>query len=357
VQTVDSSSAEEHFSESYAYFSSVSTTWLEHCENFSKLAITRFNLTSDDLVIEVACNDGGLLRFFRDNGVGTLGVEPTKSTADAARKLGLEIEDVFFGELEAQRLAAQYGKAALLVGNNVLAHVPDIGDFVRGVQEVLTDEGVVSFEFPHLMNMIEHCQFDTIYHEHYSYLSLLFVDRLFSDQGLRIFDVEEISTHGGSLRVFGCKKNAQHELRPGVHKILEREINLGLNTSRGFRTLKNNARHIKFKLVEKLLDLKRENKTIVAYGAAAKGNTLLNYCGIKHDLIDYVCDAAQSKQGKFLPGSGIPVYPPERMLDNPKPDVVLILPWNIEGEIKKIVTTSIGEGVQFITAIPEVQCS
>lgn len=333
VQTEDYAGRDELFDADYAYFSSVSTTWLKHASVYVARMVERFDLTSASLVVEVAANDGYLLQYVRDRGIACYGVEPTASTAAAAREKGIEIVEEFFGESLASLLVKQKGEVDLVAANNVLAHVPDINDFVRGFTTLLKPQGVATFEFPHLLNLIRQNQFDTIYHEHYSYLSLTAVSQIFLANGLSVFDVEEISTHGGSLRVFAQRQDS--EFRPvssRVEALLRKEATQGLSTIEYYADFQKKADRVKDDLLSFLLEAKRAGKTVAAYGAAAKGNTLLNYAGIRPDLISFVVDRNPAKQGKFMPGSRIPIVD-EDHLKQFKPDYVCILPWNLKDEV------------------------
>jgi hypothetical protein len=345
----------ELFTPDYAYFSSVSQGWVEHAKRYVAAMIGRFDLTPDDWVVEIASNDGYLLQFVRDAGIPCLGIEPTASTAAAARALGIESLEQFFGTDLARELVAKRGHASLTVANNVLAHVPDINDFVEGFSILLAPEGVGTFEFPHLVNLINLCQFDTIYHEHYSYLSLTAVEKIFAAKGMRVFDVEKIPTHGGSLRVYVCKEDAQtHPEMPAVSALLAEEANQDVATPEYYQFLAGRAQKIKLDLLEFLVAQKKDGKTVAAYGAAAKGNTLLNFAGVHADLISFVCDAAPSKQGLYMPGSHIPILPPSAMYEH-KPDFILILPWNIRDEVIDQNGSIKDWGAHFVVAIPELE--
>jgi SAM-dependent methyltransferase len=353
VQAESYSTADELFSSDYAYFSSVSSTWLEHAAKFARSMIQRLRLNPSSLVIEVASNDGYLLQNFVAAGIPCLGIEPTASTADAAETLGIPVLRQFFTEALARTIAG--GRPAdLIVGNNVLAHVPDINDFVRGLKVVLKPGGTITLEFPHLMRLIEHTQFDTVYHEHYSYLSLYAVKRIFANAGLRVSDVEELSTHGGSLRVFGCHEDDPRPDTQTTASILDSEEQAGLRAIGVYKEFQKRADVVKDNLLSFLIETKRMGRTIAAYGAAAKGSTLLNYAGIKPDLLPFVCDAASSKQGKFLPGSHIPIVGPSALREF-KPDLVLILPWNIANEVMCQHAYVRQWGGRFATAVPEIR--
>jgi SAM-dependent methyltransferase len=351
VQTEDYAQADELFSADYAYFSSTSSSWLAHARAYCAQMTERLGLGPHSHVVEVASNDGYLLRNFVASGIPCLGIEPTASTAAAAQALGIPVLREFFGEALGQRLAAHGQQADLIAGNNVYAHVPDINDFTRGLAALLKPEGVVTLEFPHLMRLIEHTQFDTIYHEHFSYLSLGAVSRIFAAAGLRVWDVEELRTHGGSLRVYGCRVSAQRQNTPRAAAMLSREAAEGLTQLPTYAGFQARADRIKDDLLLFLIEQKRAGKRVAAYGAAAKGNTLLNYAGIKPDLLPYVCDAAAAKQGKYLPGSHIPIHPPEALLQDP-PDHVLVLPWNLATEIRAQLAGLEARPVKFVTAVP-----
>lgn len=353
VQTEDYASADALFSPDYAYFSSVSRSWLAHAADYAQMITQRLALGPDSFVIEVAANDGYLLKNFVAAGVPCLGIEPTASTAAAAEALGIPVLREFFGAALGAELAAQGRRADLILGNNVYAHVPDINDFTRGLAAVLKPEGVVTLEFPHLMRLLELNQFDTVYHEHFSYLSLHTVARIFGAAGLRVWDVEQLPTHGGSLRVYGCLAGASRADSPAVAAMLATERERGMQALPVYQAFQAQADAVKDDLVLFLIEAKRQGKRVAAYGAAAKGNTLLNYAGIKPDLLPYVCDAAPSKQGKFLPGSHIPVLAPELLLQR-RPDIVLILPWNIAAEVVEQLGAVRQWGGQFAVAVPRL---
>jgi hypothetical protein len=347
--------SDELFTPNYAYFSSISPGWVEHARRYVEAMIQRFHLTDQDWVVEIASNDGYLLQFVNGAGIPCTGIEPTASTAAAARAKGIESIERFFGIELARDLVVSRGRASLTVANNVLAHVPDINDFAAGFAILLRPEGVATFEFPHLVNLIEQCQFDTIYHEHYSYLSLTSVSSLFAAAGMRVFDVEKIPTHGGSLRVYLCLEEAQtHPETPVVAQLLKEEDARGVSTAQYYQTLASRAEKIKLDLVDFLIAQKKSGKSVAAYGAAAKGNTLLNFSGIHADLIDFVCDAAPSKQGHYMPGSHIPILNPAALYER-KPDFVLILPWNIRDEIVSQHGAINEWGGRFVVAVPELE--
>ena len=344
--------SDELFTSDYAYFSSTSTGWVAHAEKYAIAMVERFALGADDWVLEVASNDGYLLQFFNKMGIPSTGIEPTHSTAEAARKIGVESIERFFGREFAAEMVAERGNASLTAANNVLAHVPDINDFVGGFAVLLAPNGVATFEFPHVQNLVDLCQFDTIYHEHFSYLSLTAVQRIFSSQGLRVFDVEKISTHGGSLRVFACQNDAvMHRTLPAVARVLAEEAEAGLTTLTYYDKVAPAAQRIKLDLLDFLVREKRAGRSIGAYGAAAKGNTLLNFAGVHADMIDFVCDAAPSKQGRFLPGSHIPILAPAALYER-KPDYVLILPWNIKEEVVAQHSKIAEWAGKFVVAVP-----
>ena len=351
VQTEDYAQVDQLFSSEYAYFSSTSSGWLTHARQYAEKMTAELGLNVQSLVIEVASNDGYLLKNFVATGIPCLGIEPTDSTAAAAELLGIPVMREFFGEALGKQLAKKSQQADLIVGNNVYAHVPDINDFTRGLKAALKPGGTITLEFPHLMRLIEQAQFDTVYHEHFSYLSLQTVNQIFSAAGLRIFNVEELPTHGGSLRVYGCYQDDQRSTKAAVSSILQKEIQHGLQDLNTYLSFQSRADKIKDDLLIFLIEQKQLGKKVVAYGAAAKGNTLLNYAGVKPDLVEFVCDAAQAKQGKFMPGSHIPILHPSEML-NRQFDCVLILPWNIADEVIKQNNQLVGRGKQFLTAIP-----
>lgn len=354
VQTEDYAQADELFSSDYAYFSSTSTSWLAHAANYASTMTSRLNLGGGSFVIEVASNDGYLLKNFVAAGIPCLGIEPTASTAAAAEALCVPVLREFFGERLAAELARQGKRADLIVGNNVFAHVPDINDFTRGLAAALKPGGTVTLEFPHLMRLIEHVQFDTVYHEHFSYLSLYTVCQIFKQANLRVWHVEELPTHGGSLRVFACHAADARESSPEVIRMLAAEEEAGLQRESTYASFQERADKVKDELLAFLLEQKRKGKKIAAYGAAAKGNTLLNYAGIKRDLLPYVCDASLSKQGKFMPGSHLPILSPA-VLREDRPDYVLILPWNIASEVRAQLQDIASAGTQFVTAVPSLE--
>ncbi|MGE0676315.1 class I SAM-dependent methyltransferase [Pseudolabrys sp.] len=356
VQTEDYTDAETLFHQDYAYFSSTSTTWLDHAARYCDAMTDLLGLNSSSFVIEVASNDGYLLKNFVAKGVPCLGIEPTHSTAVAAEALGIDVKREFFGAALGKRLMDNDQCADLIVGNNVYAHVPDINDFTLGLAASLKPEGVVTLEFPHLMQLIHQLQFDTIYHEHFSYLSLHAVLRIFAAAGLRMWRVDELPTHGGSVRVFGCLNGATWKTEPSVAALLDAEVEIGLCSLSTYQGFQSRVETIKDDLLLFLIEQKRRKRKVAAYGAAAKGNTMLNFAGVRSDLISFVCDAAPAKQGKFMPGSHIPILPP-CTIDVEKPDYVLILPWNIADEVKEQLAHIREWGAQFVTAIPHVVVS
>jgi SAM-dependent methyltransferase len=356
VQTEDHAGAEELFDADYAYFSSTSSGWLQHAARYAQGITRQLGLGRESFVIEVASNDGYLLKNFVAAGIPCLGIEPTASTAAAAEALGIPVVREFFGEALATRLAAEGRRADLIAGNNVYAHVPDINDFTRGLKAALKPGGTVTLEFPHLMRLIEHCQFDTVYHEHFSYLSLAVVARIFGAAGLRVWDVQELPTHGGSLRIFGCHADDARATRDAVVDMMAEEDRRGLRAIDTYRAFQSRADRIKDDLLAFLIAEKRAGRKVAAYGAAAKGNTLLNYAGVKPDLLPYVCDAAPAKQGTYMPGSHIPILPPSALSRHP-PQTVLILPWNIAQEVRAQLREAGLAGVRFATAVPVLQVS
>ena len=353
VQTEDYAQADELFNPEYAYFSSTSSGWLAHATGYAKKMTAELGLNAQSLVIEVASNDGYLLKNFLIAGVPCLGIEPTASTAAVAEELGIPVLREFFGEALGKRLAAEGKQADLIAGNNVYAHVPDINDFTRGLKAALKPEGVITLEFPHLMELIEHTQFDTVYHEHFSYLSLFTVNKIFKAAGLRVWHVEQLPTHGGSLRVYGCHEEASYLTQTKVRDLLAEETRRGMQGLQVYLSLQPRANKIKDDLLDFLIEQKRAGKKIAAYGAAAKGNTLLNYAGVKPDLLPFVCDAAKAKQHKFMPGSHIPILEPKVLVDS-NVDYVLILPWNIASEVADQNSALKTKGVCFFTAVPEI---
>ena len=354
VQTEDYTEADNLFDADYAYFSSTSVGWLTHSAHYAEKVISEFALDSSSMVIEVASNDGYLLKNFVAAGIPCLGIEPTASTAEAAEKIGVPVLQEFFCEGLAEQLRREGKQADLIAGNNVYAHVPDINDFTRGLKVALKEGGTITLEFPHLMQLIRHTQFDTVYHEHFSYLSLYTVARIFKNAGLKVWNVEELMTHGGSLRVYGCHQGDSRPISSNVATMLESEIENGLQELSTYQDFQIKADKIQDDLLLFLLEQKKLNKSVVAYGAAAKGNTLLNYAGIKPDLLEFVCDSAVAKQGKFMPGSHIPIFPPKKLAES-RPDYLLILPWNISDEVKTQNTVLLSRGVKCVVAVPSLK--
>lgn len=354
VQTEDHADASKLFASDYAYFSSTSSSWLQHSARYREEITKRLDLGADSFVIEVASNDGYLLKMFMGAGIPCLGVEPTSSTADVAEQAGVPVLRKFFGAATATALATEGKCADLICGNNVYAHVPDINDFTRGLRIALKTGGTITLEFPHLMRLIAQNQFDTVYHEHFSYLSLTAVSRIFAAEGLRVFDLEELSTHGGSLRIYGCRELDPRPTAPAVRTLLAAEQAFGLQDLAVYTGFQQRADKVKNDFLALLIEHKRTGKSVAAYGAAAKGNTLMNYAGIKRDLIDFVCDAAPSKQGKFMPGSHIPILPPSELASR-KPDWVVIFPWNIADEVIQQQQQVRSWGGQFVIAVPELR--
>lgn len=353
VQVAPAATAPALFDDHYAYFSSTSSSWVAHAARFASDVMARQGLGADSLVLEVASNDGYLLRHFAAAGVPVLGVEPTASTAAAAERLGLPVVREFFGPDLAERLKAEGKRADLVVANNVLAHVPDIGRFARALRTVLAPGGWVSLEFPHLLHLVQQVQFDTVYHEHYSYLSLFTTRAILEDAGLRVCDVEVLSTHGGSLRVWATHACAPAPVSDRVDAVLASEASAGLQRAETYAAFQGRAERIKNDLLLFLIGEQRAGRRVAAYGAAAKGNTLLNFAGVRTDLVPYVCDAAPSKQGKFLPGSRIPICAPSRLVAE-QPDVVLVLPWNLRAEICAGLGPQLPRA-RWVTAVPRLQ--
>ena len=314
----------------------------------------RLGLSDNSFVVEIASNDGYLLKNFVSSGIPCLGIEPTKSTAAAASAIGVPVRQEFFGKNMGLSMANAGEQADLVLGNNVFAHVPDINDFTEGVAALLKPNGVVTFEFPHLLQLIQQNQFDTIYHEHFSYLSLCSVSSIFKAAGLRVFDVEELKTHGGSLRIYGCRGDASHKETSLVQSILTNELQAGMQDEKTYSAFQKKADKVKDGLISFLLEAKAEGKTVAGYGAAAKGNTLMNYAGIRPDLIPFICDAAESKIGQYMPASHIPILPPS-VLDENTPDYLVILPWNIAEEVMKQNAHLVEKGTKFVIAVPELK--
>lgn len=356
VQTEDYAGREALFTDDYAYFSSVSDSWLAHAEQYVDEMVGRFALGPDSTVVEVAANDGYLLQFIQRRGVPCYGIEPTLSTALAARAKGIEVICDFFGAELAAALSAKGRSADLMVANNVLAHVPDINDFVRAFAMLLRAQGVATFEFPHLLKMVQQGQFDTVYHEHYSYLSLGTVAHIFEQHGLQVFDVAQLPTHGGSLRVFAQRRDSGRKpVTPAVARVLDEEATAGMREPGFYKGFQAAAERIKDDLITFLVDAKRMGRRVVGYGAAAKGNTLLNFAGVGVDLLPYIADKNPAKQGKYMPGSRIPIVS-EHHLQDDSPDFVLVLPWNILEEVAHQVKPVVDRtGARLVVAIPRVE--
>ena len=354
VQLDEYESAENIFSD-YAYFSSYSDSWLKHCEDYCNKMISRFRLNKESFVVEVASNDGYLLQYFARQNVPLLGIEPAANVAKVAVEKGVPTMVRFFGTELAKELAGQGRCADLVLGNNVLAQVPDLNDFVEGLKVLLKPEGVLTLEFPHLLKLIELNEFDTIYHEHFSYFSMLTTVQIMSAHGLKVFDVEELKSHGGSLRVYACRAESRtHAVQPSVEKLIAEEKRAGLDSPEGYEGFARQVRETKFALVEFLLTAAQQGKSVAAYGAPGKSATLLHYCGIGRDLIEYTVDRSPYKQGRFLPGNHIPIFHPDRIRAT-KPDYVVILPWNLKQEIMQQLQFIREWGGRFVVPIPKVQ--
>jgi SAM-dependent methyltransferase len=339
----------------YAYFSSYADSWVQHAKRYTDMIVDRLKLTANSFVVELASNDGYLLQHFVAKGIPVLGIEPAANVAEVARKKNVPTLVKFFGRQSASELIAESGRADLVLGNNVLAQVPNINDFVAGIKLLLAPHGVATIEFPHLMKLMEENQFDTIYHEHFFYFSLMSAERIFAAHGLILFDVEELPTHGGSLRIYGHHaEDKTHSVTERYCELVQREKAAGVECLDTYATFAEKVRETKRKLLEFLIEAKRKGKTIAGYGAPGKGNTLLNYCGVRSDFVDYTVDRNPYKQGKFLPGTHIPIFPPEKIRET-KPDYLLILPWNFKDEIMDQVNYIREWGGQFVVPIPEVR--
>ncbi len=354
VQLQEFASPEQIFDD-YAYFSSYSESWLRHCQAYTAYMVERFGFGREHQVVEIASNDGYLLKYFKAAGVPVLGIEPAENVARVAQEHGVETLVKFFGAETARDLVAADTRADLLLGNNVLAHVPDLNDFVRGLKILLKPNGVITMEFPHLLRIIEGNQFDTIYHEHFSYFSFQTVERVFAHHGLSLFDVEELPTHGGSIRIFGQHaETGKQAIDPRVMAMREQEASFGVGRLETYAGFAEQVCETKRALLDFLIEAKRAKKTIVGYGAPAKGNTLLNYCGIRTDFLDYTVDRSPHKQGQFLPGTHIPIYSPDRIRQT-RPDYILILPWNLKDEIIEQMSYVREWGAKFVIPIPRVE--
>lgn len=356
VQTTGEYDTPEEIFSDYAYFSSFSSSWLKHAEDYVDFVTEKYNLSTKSFVVEIASNDGYLLQYFKEKNIPVLGIEPAHNVANVAKKeKGIPTVSEFFTSNLAHELVKKKKKADLIIGNNVLAHVPNINDFVEGIKILLSQDGFVTMEFPHLLQLINNNQFDTIYHEHFSYLSFSVVQRVFKAHNLKLFDVQELPTHGGSLRIFTCHEDCQSfGISDSVSKMLIKEEKANFNSIEGYLSFDKSAKKVKRDLLSKLISIKESGKTIIGYGAAAKGNTLLNYCGIRQDFLDYVVDKSPYKQDTYLPGSCIPVYSPEKIKET-KPDYILILPWNLRNEISKELSYVKEWKCKFIVAIPTIE--
>lgn len=353
VQLEEFQSPEKIFND-YAYFSSYSDTWLIHAKTYTEMMVKKFGFDQNSLIIEIASNDGYLLQYFHRKGISVLGVEPASNVAKVAEEKGINTIVEFFGVKTAQEMVLRGQTADLLIGNNVLAHVPNLNDFMAGMKIVLKSKGILTMEFPHLLKLIQNNQFDTIYHEHFSYFSFLVVEKIFASHGLKIFDVEEITTHGGSLRIYGRHQEIEGDVSHNVAKLKTQEIAAGLDKIETYTRFSEQVNATKRKLLEFMIEAKNKGKLIVGYGAPAKGNTLLNYCGLRTDFIDYTVDRNPHKQGLFLPGTHIPIKSPDRIRET-KPDYLLILPWNIKAEIMEQMSDIREWGGKFVVPIPEVE--
>ena len=354
VQTEDFLGRDEVFDSEYHYFSSTSTSWVAHALQYTNMITEELNLGPDSFVVEVASNDGYLLQHFKSAGVPCLGIEPTVSTAEAAMSKGIETVIKFFGAELALSLIHKYGPVDLLVGNNVFAHVPDINDFVKGIGLLLKPDGVCTLEFPHLLSLMQLNQFDTIYHEHFSYLSLIAVVPLFERHDLRVFKAEKLTTHGGSLRIYICKTDSEKTMDESVNEFMKDEVDYGLSSIEAYSQLGLNAETMKMELLKFLISEKESGRNVVGYGAAAKGNTFLNYAGIGKDLVSFVVDAAEAKQNKFLPGSHIPILAPKALLDL-NSATILILPWNLAEEVVDFIRLSFQSNFDCYVAVPKLR--
>jgi 2-polyprenyl-3-methyl-5-hydroxy-6-metoxy-1,4-benzoquinol methylase len=355
VQLEDFESPEHIFNDQYAYFSSYSDSWLDHARQYTELITTRLGLSLSSFVVEIASNDGYLLQYFVRKGIPVLGIEPSGNVAEAAQSKGIETWVDFFTAKCAQELVSKRRKADLVLGNNVLAHVPALNDFVEGLRIALSERGVITMEFPHLLCLMRENQFDTIYHEHFSYFSFLAVARIFAAHGLRIFDVERLATHGGSLRIYATHdKGTQWEEQPSVRELLAEERRAGLDNVSGYSNFAERVNKTKLDLLQCLIGIKQAGRSIVGYGAPAKGNTLLNFCGVRSDFLDFTVDRSPQKQGMFLPGTHIPIAAPAKIFET-KPDYVLILPWNLRDEIVTQMSGIAAWGGKFVVPIPQVR--
>lgn len=354
VQTEDHIVPTELFNPSYAYFSSTSSSWLTQAANYAKKLSKMLGLNKESLVIEIGSNDGYLLRNFIENDIKCLGIEPTASTAEAAEQLGIAVIREFFGQKLAKKLSKEGKQADLIIGNNVYAHVPDINDFTMGLKSLLKPNGTITLEFPHVKKLIEFKQFDTAYHEHFSYLSLHTTERIFKSAGLRIWDAEKLESHGGSLRIYGCHIPDTRVATERLKFFFKEEADFGLQRSKTYSNFQSQADEIRDNFLHFLIEQKKLGKKVIGYGAAAKGNTLLNYAGVKNDLVPFICDAAAAKQGKYAPGSRIPIFPPSKLLSDFW-DYIIIFPWNIAGEIMQENRELMSKGTKFVTVVPKIK--
>lgn len=348
VQIDEYKKSDDIFNQDYAYFSSYSTSWLKHAKDYVEMIVKKLSLNETSYVSEIASNDGYLLQYFQEKQIPCIGIEPTSSTANVAKQKGIEVIEDFFNT----NLAKNLRKSDLILGNNVIAHVPDINDFVKGLKIALKNNGIITMEFPHLLNLISENQFDTIYHEHFSYLSLYTLIQVFTKQELKIYDVEQLSTHGGSLRIYATHIENKIAIEENVQKLLDKEKEFGLLDMNIYTTFQEKANKVKYDLLEFLVQAKKENKKVIAYGAAAKGNTLLNYAGIKNDLIEFVVDKSPHKQGKYLPASHIPIVK-ESKIEKFQPEYILILPWNIKDEVIDQLRYVKQWNCKFVVAVPK----
>lgn len=353
VQTEDYASCEELFNNDYAYLSSASSSWINHAKKYSEMIIKELKLNSNSFVLEIASNDGYLLQNFVKNNIPCLGVEPTKSTANYSKNFGIDVIPNFFGEQLAKKIIKSYPKADLIIGNNVFAHVPNLIDFTKGLKLCLNESGIITLEFQHLLQLMKNNQFDTIYHEHFSYHSLFVLINFFKKFELKIFDVTELDTHGGSLRLFISHEHSNNKISDNIDRIVKNELAFGLNTKDAYLNFEKKLSNLKYNFLEKIIELKKQGKKIVGFGAAAKGNTLFNYYGIKKDQIEFIFDNAETKQNMYTPGSHIPILHPN-LLRKIKPDYVLIIPWNLKNEIMSEINYIRDWGGKFITAIPDL---
>ncbi|MBE0426180.1 MAG: class I SAM-dependent methyltransferase [Nitrospirae bacterium] len=354
VQLPEFQMPEEIFTD-YAYFSSYSESWLEHSKNYTDIMVKRFGFNTQSKVIEIASNDGYLLQYFKKRGISVMGIEPAKNVAEAAKEIGITTVVKFFNSQTALELATEGNHADLLIGNNVLAHVPDINDFVKGMKIILKPQGIITMEFPHLLRLIDETQFDTIYHEHFSYFSFITVENIFKSHGLTIFDIDELPTHGGSLRIYAChSEDTSKSVGQKVVDLKKREEFAGFTHLEYYLSFSEKVKEAKRRILTFLIEAKKEGKSIVGYGAPAKGNTLLNYCGIRSDFIEYTVDRSPHKQGLYLPGTHIPIYSPDK-IEETKPDYLIILPWNIKEEIMEQISYIRKWKGKFVVLIPEIK--